>query len=164
MRVVVLICAMSLAFGPSVKAQSGSSLVGTWHLVSWESRDSNGQVAYPMGRDATGQVIFDSAGNVSIQLMRRGRPVFASEDRAGGTPEQTRAAFLGYLAYYGRYVLDASTGELRIHVEGASFPNWVDTEQIRHITIDGSRFTGTSPPVLVAGRMVTGILVWERAP
>jgi hypothetical protein len=46
MRVVVPICAMSLALCPSVKAQSESSLVGTWHLVSWQSRDSNGQVSY----------------------------------------------------------------------------------------------------------------------
>lgn len=164
MRGVMTIAALSVALCPAVGAQSLSPLVGTWQLVSWQSRDSDGRVTYPMGRDAAGQVMFDNAGHVSIHLMQPGRPRFASDDRAAGTPTETQAAFLGYLAYYGRYTFDASSGILRIRVDGASFPNWVGTEQIRTITLAGNRFTGTSPPVTVAGRMVSGVLVWERTP
>ena len=164
MRTLLIVWTFSFVIGAQLGAQSAGPLVGTWRLVSWESRDSDGNVSYPMGRDATGQVMFDSTGSVSIQLMQRNRPRFASGDRAIGTPDEIRAAFVGLLAYYGRYTLDASSGTLRIRVEGASFPNMIGTEQVRHVRIDGRRFTGTTPPVLVAGRMVTGVFVWEKIP
>ena len=115
-----------------------------------------------MGRDAIGQVIFDAAGQVSLQLMQRKRPAFASGDRALGTPAEFQAAFVGFLSYFGTYTFDAGNGTLTMLIEGSSFPNLVGTKQVRHVEIAEPRFTGTTPPVAVAGKLVTGVFVWER--
>ena len=63
-------------------------LVGVWRLVSSEFRTASGQTIHPLGEDATGQAIFSESGYVSAQLMRQGRPAFASGDQAAGTPQQ----------------------------------------------------------------------------
>ena len=73
--------------------------VGTWRLVSFEMRRSDGQTVYPFGRDIIGVGCYDAGGNVSGQLMRSNRPAFAINDPQKGTSEEIKAAFEGYLAY-----------------------------------------------------------------
>jgi len=75
--------------------------VGTWKLVSCEARSSNGEVSYSYGRNPFGMLMYDSGGNMSVLLMRRDRPKFASDDRWRGTPEEIKAAFEGLIAYCG---------------------------------------------------------------
>src|SRR5476649_2375285 len=77
--------------------------VGTWTLVSFEFRRSDGVVTNVMGIDATGMLVYDASGCMSAQMMRSDRPQFALGDQQKGTPEETRAAVEGYIAYFGDY-------------------------------------------------------------
>jgi len=62
--------------------------VGTWQLVSSEFRRSDGTIIYPFGQDAVGNIYYDATGYIAAQLMRSDRPVFASGDIYGGTPQE----------------------------------------------------------------------------
>src|SRR5215813_198884 len=116
-------------------------LLGTWRLVSYEARDSTGQLQYPLGKHVTGQLIYDADGNMSAHLMRNDRPAFASKDFAQGTDTEVRTAFEGYLGYFGTYTIDATKGIVTHYVGGASYPNAVDSEQIRYYKFDGKHLT-----------------------
>jgi len=68
----------------SVASGTGSTLsqalIGTWKLVSSEFNLSSGDVIHPYGNDAVGLLIYAEDGQMSAQIMRRGRPSFASGD------------------------------------------------------------------------------------
>ena len=76
----------------------------TWNLTSFEegSGESNGH----LGRDAIGQIVYDAAGNMAVQIMKAHRPLFASGDQGVGTSEEMSAALGGYVAYCGTYSVD----------------------------------------------------------
>jgi len=92
------------ALASPLPAQSAADRFrGPWTLVSYEQRKADGSVSYPMGKDALGLLSYDADGRMAAQLMRRGRPLFSSRTRQQGTVEEIRAAFEGFLAYYGPY-------------------------------------------------------------
>lgn len=147
--------------GSSSGGADSKRLVGTWRLVSFESR-SAGEIRYPMGRAAAGQLNYDEMGNVSAHIMDPSRPAFASGDRAAGTDDEVRKAFVGYLAYYGTYDLDETKRTVTHHITGASFPNWIGVDQVRLYRLDGDRLTITTPPIRAGGEDLITVLVWER--
>jgi Lipocalin-like domain len=137
--------------------------VGTWRLVSMESRDEAGHVQYPLGRDVAGQLSYDADGNVSAVVARADMPPFASDDLRRGTDAEVRTAFEGFLGYFGTYSVDWAAGTVTHHVSSASFPNWAGTEQVRYFRAEGRRLALSAPPISVSGRQLTATLVWERA-
>ena len=58
-------------------------LVGTWALVSFVASADDGSISYPFGDDAAGYLTYTADGHVSAQLMRTGRPAYASDDIRG---------------------------------------------------------------------------------
>ena len=148
---------------PALRARD---LVGTWTLVAFESRDATGRVLNPLGPHPKGRLSYDAAGRMSLHLMNPDLPHFASSDRARGTDAEVRAAFVGYLAYYGRYEVDSLHGQVHHRVEGASFPNWVGTDLVRDVRMerrDGTvRLTLTTPAMPVNGQALVTTLVWSR--
>jgi hypothetical protein len=134
--------------------------VGTWRLVSFESRDEDGNVEYPFGRDVAGQLSYDANGNMSALVARANVPPFASADLQGGTDAEVRAAVEGFVGYFGTYSVDLAAGTVTHHVRGASFPNWAGTEQVRYFRAEGRRLA-LSSPVRIGGRPGTATLVWE---
>ena len=137
-------------------------IAGTWRLVSFESRDDKGRATNQMGADVTGQLIYDTAGNMSVHLMRPGRPPFDSGDRLKGTDEEVRKAFEGYHAYYGHYTVDFAKHVVTHHIVGASFPNLIASEQTRYFELAGRQLKLSTPPIRVGGQLTTTVLVWER--
>ena len=135
------------------------SVVGTWRLKRWEARGADGQVAYPLGPDALGSLIYTPGGHMSVAMMRAGRPPFAGDDLLGGTAEERAAAAAGYVAYSGRY--EVRDGAVVHRVELSLFPNWVGSEQVRFATVDGDELTITTRPLRIGGETVSR-LVWER--
>jgi Lipocalin-like domain len=137
-------------------------ILGTWQLVSFVAQDNRGGAAsYPLGPDAVGLIMYTPDGYMSAQLMRPGRPDY----HVPNTPatEQAAAALAGYLAYGGPYQVDESTGVVHHEVAVSLLPNWLNTAQLRHSTLDGDRLT------LVADTSRDGVtirssLVWKRAP
>jgi len=143
--------------------QAASRFTGAWRLLSCETRDSNGQVEYPFGEQPGGQLLYDGAGNMSAQLGRTNRARFTSRDPALGTDAEVRDAFDGYIAYFGTYSIDESKRAVTHHVIGASFPNWVGVDLVRlYVFDDSGRLQLATPPIVVGGRSLEYVLVWER--
>ena len=139
--------------------QTAQRFVGHWRLISYEQRSASGEVSQPFGKDPVGRISYDAHGQMSAQLMRRGRAKFVDNNPQKGTDAEIRGAFSEYSAYYGSYTVDERAGTVTHHVEGAWFPNWIGTKQVRRYEFSGNRLILRAD--LPAG---PGILVWERIP
>lgn len=145
------------------QARLRAPFVGSWKLVGYEYRRANGEATYPMGRNMSGLLIYDAHGMMAGQLMNPDRLEFNSGDRFRGTPEEVKAAFEGYTAYYGRYEIDEADGSVNHIVESSLYPNWVGGIQKRFFEFSGeNRLTLRTPPLRYAGESQTGLLIWER--
>lgn len=132
-------------------------LIGSWRLVSYETTDSNGRKGRPYG-DAVGRISYDENGNMTGQVMRPGRaPVETGEAHA----QQARAAFVGYIAYFGTYRVAADGRSVVHHVEGSLNPAWVGGDQVRQMRFDGERLI-LSTETRKNGLTLTHELTWER--
>ena len=138
-------------------------LVGSWKLISFHSKDSSGQTAYPFGKDAQGRLIYEPDGRMAVQLMNPNRPRFTSDDPTFTSEAEVRAAFGGYTAYYGTYSVNPDEKTIVHHIEAALLPNWVGTDQQRHFEFDGKYLT-LKGPLLLGGVQWVVSLVWERLP
>ena len=135
------------------------SVVGTWRLKGWETHTADGRVAYPLGRDAVGYLIYTAGGHMAVAMMRANRPPFAGGDLLGGTLAEQATAAAGYVTYCGRYEIRNET--VIHHVELSLFPNWVGTDQVRFAEVEGDQLTITTGPLAIGGETVNR-LVWER--
>ena len=145
-----------------MNADSLPNLVGTWRLVSCEAQAPSGEIRYPLGQHVVGQLFYDVNGNMSGHVMRLDRPAFASDDSGAGTDAEVRAAFEGHTSYFGTYTIDPSARTVTHHVRGASYPNWMDHDQIRYYRIDGSHLILSTSPILYRQESLEYILTWER--
>ena len=75
--------------------------------MSFEARDSNGQVQYPLGEQVSGLLVYDAAGNMAAYVMKNDLPLFAANDPDRGTDAEVRAAFEA--SYFGTYTPDPAT-------------------------------------------------------
>ena len=132
-------------------------LVGTWRLVLYETVDAAGRRSRPFG-DAVGRLTYDADGNMTGQVMRPDRaPVSLGE----GNAQQVRAAYIGYIAYFGKYEV-AGDGQSVLHrVAGSLNPAWVGGNQVRSMRFDGDRLI-LHANVEKAGGIVCHELTWER--
>jgi hypothetical protein len=146
----------------AAQSQSAPLLIGTWRLVSFEGRDSKGEVQYPFGERVTGQLVYDAGGNMSVQIMKEARSTFASNDPTRGTDKEVREAFEGYLGYFGTFSLDPVKHAVTHHVRGSSNPNVVGADQLRFYKFERDRLLLSTPPIAGRGTSLEIVLVWER--
>ncbi|OUL28308.1 lipocalin-like domain-containing protein [Nostoc sp. 106C] len=137
-----------------------NNLVGTWKLLSCETRTANGQIFYPLGDNPSGYIIYTDNGYVSVAMMRANRPQFQAGDIAAGTVEEKVAAADSYISYCGTYEFQAD--KVIHHVEVSFFPNWVGANQVRFAQFNGEQLTLRTPPILVNGIEIVGNLIWQR--
>jgi lipocalin-like protein len=121
-----------------------SGLVGTWALVSVEERRPSGETVQWLGPKPAGLLIYDRAGNMSVQIMRD-----PSLPRASGGPGE------GYLAYFGRYEVREREATVVHRVQGSMRPSEIGTEHTRSVRVSGDR--------LVLGLTATRTLTWQRS-
>jgi hypothetical protein len=133
-------------------------LVGTWKLVSWEQKKTDGTKLQQFGASPVGIAFFDGVRYV-IVVMRSDRPRHASNALWQGTAEENKATADGTQTYFGTYTIDEADHSLAIHVEGSSFPNWNGTNQKRIVAVTGDQLTLTVRPA--SGENVD--VVWRRA-
>ncbi len=107
--------------------------------------------------------MYDGAGHFSGQIQGDGRPLFESGNLLRGTPEEIKAAFEGYVAYYGTYDVDEAESKVTHHVQGSLFPNWVGQDQMRLYSFAEGKLTLTTPPFVGQRNRLTLTLVWERS-
>jgi len=135
-------------------------LVGTWRLVRWENRDTDGTITYPLGLDAQGYIMYNPDGYMSVLITRSDRPALEAGDMGGGTDEELARAAATCVAYCGRY--EVRPGRVVHYVETSLFPNWVGTTQERFLDLKGSLLTLSTAPLLYAGQERKAYLVWQR--
>ena len=99
---------------------------------------------------------------MSVQIMRRDRPAFVSDDWLAGTASEIKSAFEGFTAYFGNYEVNEKKGTVIHHVEGSLFPNWIGRDQMRFFKFAGNCLTLSTPPMPIGNSQVTGQLVWEK--
>jgi hypothetical protein len=97
-----------------------------------------------------------------VSVMSPGRPRFASGDVEQGTPEEIKAAFGGYGAYFGTYEINEAEGFVIHHVEGSLFPNNIGTDQKRFFELSGDQLVLKPPPRQAAGEQQTLRITWQR--
>jgi Lipocalin-like domain len=163
LQVVVSLGLVLLTFLPCAWAQHHKEqVIGTWKLISLEYRRSDGEVFYPMGPGAVGWITYTADGRMAVQIMKPDRPRFGTSDLLGGTAEEKRSAYEGYIAYLGAYTVDENEGFIVHYVEGSLFPNWIGTAQKRFFTVQGSRLLLKSAPFMARGGEIVAHVIWER--
>ena len=155
-----LVALFSAAAGAMTEADK---FVGVWRLVSFEYRTDDGAVVEsPFGVEPEGTIMYDSLGNMSVQIARKERPRFTSADRMSGSEEEKKTAFESYLAYYGRYGVDERERTVTHEVRQALFPNWSGSKQVRYYIFADRKLTLRTPPFQYLGKSVTAILLWDK--
>jgi hypothetical protein len=131
-------------------------LIGSYKLISYISYDQNGTATnLPY---SAGQISYDAAGRMSAQLMRADRPRFTPGSPA--SEAERAAAYSSYIAYFGRYEIDAEKSIVTHHVEGSISQNMVGSGMPRHY-----EFSADGATLFLSvknGDRVTGRLQWDR--
>lgn len=135
-------------------------LVGTWKLRAWRRISGDGTVAYPLGPDASGLLLYTGSGRMAVQLAAAGRPPLTSDDPLGGDVEQRARAYSTCLAYVGTYEVREDAVVHRI--EESLYPNWSGAEQVRPFTYDGTELVLRTPPAEGPHGQVVNELSWTR--
>ena len=135
-----------------------------WNVETYLLRVQVGkrEKIYPFGENAVGMLTYHGHRCMSAHVMRPGRPGFASGDPRNATNEEIKAAFDGYVAYFGTYTANDEERIVTHHVIGSLFPNWIGQDQRRAFEFSGSRLTLSTPPIPFANTTLTAVLVWER--
>lgn len=136
----------------SVPAQSGMSIVGTWHLASWTAVDADGREHEPFGPRPSGVLVYGPDGWMATVINPTGR---------SPAPEVSSA---DCIAYAGRYVLGTDTVTHIVAVSCRS--SWAGSRQVRAVEIDASGNVLTLSSGIIEAGGVAGRhrLVWRREP
>ena len=134
-----LLLAGSVHATPAEEAAKAAAigLAGSWQLVRFENTDPQGKVEKPFGEHPRGLFVYDSTGHLSINITRNPpTPPFAKGDDTG-TDAEVRAAYDGYVAYFGTYRVDVAKQVVMHVVEGSSKPSYTGTDQPRPFKLNG---------------------------
>ena len=141
-------------------AQSPNDVVGTWTLVS-SVTEKDGARTDQFGAGARGTLMLDAGGRFMLTIIGPDLPKFASNNRAGGSPEENKAVVSRSIAMIGTYSVDSAGRTLTFKVDSATFPNWNGTEQTRLLSSDSADELKYITPTASSGGV--GTVTWRRA-
>jgi len=161
---VILIAFVSLSntmYGTASKTAGRDRFVGTWKLelieIQKPDREWDHWKDSRFGPDPIGIIIYDSAGNMAVQIMGRNRPpVDLSAITSGkATLEEIQSVIIGYTAYFGTYEVNEREGFV-VHLRrGHLVPKQVGIGAKRFFKFTGDRLILTLPSR-------EGRLIWKR--
>lgn len=134
--------------------------IGTWKLLSLESKTEDGNVNYPLGKDVSGYLTYTEQNFMSVSMMQPNRPIFKSLDIKGGVIEEKVAAIDGCVSYCGRFTIQGK--KIIHHIELSLFPNWVGIDQERFYEFQSDRLILSTSPFLIEGQKQTAHLIWQK--
>lgn len=144
------------------KSAIAKKLMGTWKLVEFAGI-IDGQPVTPLN---AGRLTYDASGQVSLHMMVQERPKFASDKKRQSTKDEAKAAFDGYVAYFGRYRVNEADGVVIHHIEGSIFPNEIGNESVRFYELSGDRLilrvTSQMDGKIAPKSSSTAYVIWER--
>lgn len=137
---------------------------GVWKLVSCDAARRNGGTVPVYGKNPIGRLYYDAAGNMSVHIMRAGRPAVKGVTKFRDRPDEMRLAYEGYEAYLSTCEVDPELHIIRHEVIGSLFPNWTGSTQVRFYEFQGDdRLTVSTAPIGASSTLETVVtLVWER--
>ena len=122
------------------KKKDFGPIVGSWQMVeAWDMNDPGKPgKSYPWGNPPLGYWVYDSAGNVSVQISIN--PPLPLVDAAWWTMGKTAnydmlASFNNYMAYFGTYTVDYKSGVVTANVITDVLRQYTGTAQPRPFKI-----------------------------
>ena len=152
--------AVVILFSTAGPARPRENLIGTWKLVSATSIRADGERIQLYGQRPVGLLTYTHEGRMTVVLGDGDRKRLSNEDWQSTSDAERAEAFSTLIAYAGRYTFERD--RVIHHVEIASIQNWVNTDQVRFVTITASRLTLRTPPRTLFGEQRIQELVWEK--
>jgi hypothetical protein len=156
----VALVSVAMFLSPTAWAQSTSDVVGTWSLVS-SITERDGTRTDQFGSGAKGMMTLDADGHFMLTIIGPDLPKFASNNRAGGTPDENGAVVSKSIAMIGTYSVNSADKTLTFKVNSATFPNWNGTEQKRLLSSGNRDELKYITPTASSGGV--GTVTWKRA-
>lgn len=126
------------------KAKVAHQLEGSWQLVSFALRSTDGALSYPYGKDAVGKLTYTRDGNQWASVGRRGV--------SKNLPDA--------LWYTGTFDINLKRRTIVHHVQFSNISAWEGTDLVRSFKLRHNRLTLTITPTAPGGQ--TGVLKWTR--
>lgn len=142
-----------------MSADAPFDLEGTWTMDSAYEILADGTRVTNYGEHPSGLLMVDAAGRYSLQIFRRGRPLFASGDKAAGTVDEYRQAVMGSSTHFGRARVEGD--KLIFDVEAASYPNWEGKRQVRDFHYADGLLT-YQVPASASGNGTVATSIWRK--
>jgi len=150
LTVVAIVLAGRVAGRSATQGADARRFIGTWRLVPITRE---GKPDPNRGEHPTGLIYYDGSGRMAVQIMPdRTRLKFAGPQP---TPDEARAALIGYTAYFGTYSVDERAHTVTHHREGNINPGALGDFVRRYEFAAGDRLI--LMPVESQNR-----LTWER--
>jgi hypothetical protein len=137
-------------------------LVGNWTLLLVDDIKDDGTHVPGFGPNPDGSLIFTADGHYSLQIIRYGRPAFASKDRLKGTADENKAAVQGMVSHFGTYTVDEANKTVTFRVTASSFPNWDETTQKRAVTAITDEVLTYNTPAPSTSGYVRAEVAWKK--
>jgi len=139
------------------------SLIGAWSLISAETLGENGEASLAFGDRASGLLIYDRSGEMSLQIAGD-RPMVGSIEAYQALNPEDRMIYLdGYYAYFGSFEIDEAAHVVIHRVRQSLRPTETGESYRRQYVLDGDRLTLASAPEAHAGQQIRTRLVFSRA-
>lgn len=138
-----------------------NEIAGLWRLKSWTTQNGYGDINYPFGQNAEGNIIYTPNGRVSVHLAAGDRPRMPQDIQGaiGSGPDQI-AAYATYVAYSGSYHFE---GDIIVHKLTMSlYPNWLGIELRRSFDLSGDRLLLKMPTPETDAKVMINELLWIR--
>lgn len=137
-------------------------LLGTYKLVTSETKDSNGTWGPTPSFDSIGYITYGASGYMGVHVMPRGRAPFAGNRP---TAEEAQEALRGYTAYYGPYTLNQADADAFVvhHRVGQTNPGG-EVDAKRFYEFVGNQLILTPAPTSGGKDAAARRIVWERLP
>ena len=148
---------------PPPPPTGGVALIGAWQLVSAETMGADGAATPALGGQASGQLIYDHSGQMSLQIVGERPAVGTVEDYQALRPAERMVFLDTYYAYFGRFEVDMAARVVTHRVRASLRPNEIGISYRRQFLIEGDRLTLASLPERHGGETLMSRLIFVRA-
>jgi Lipocalin-like domain len=139
---------------PGFAEPSPASLLGTWELVTFTSRQADGRVEEPWGSHPAGRIVYNADGQVTALLMHERR----NEGDGSRSPPEIQGEFS---AYFGTYQVDAAQRIITHQVTASLAAARASIELRRNFDFKNGMLI-LSFPATRNGVPVINNLIWKR--